>query len=192
MPWLPIYATEEDLKELLNRLSAEEELAFLVSNGQRKWKAVKALNYETDQRFCLWHVPSGRLPLLQLGKKDNGVVEDPWIGWTEERTGANSSSPYFGAGHPGIIWLNARANSRRIEGGIGLSSFEWIGNRYSRIGSAAPETTEKYWKRLGRLVKKEAARIPRSGSWDGPSEEIWALPHALRSIKSGTPRDNNP
>ena len=138
MPWLPLYATETDLKWLLEVLGENPELAFLVSAGEHRWIAVKKVEYSADCRICLWHIPSGPLPLLREKGQEIGVVGDPWKGWTEERAGAGTSNPYFGAGHVGMIWLNARAQGKHKKGGIGLSSFEWIGNRYSLLGRPAP------------------------------------------------------
>jgi hypothetical protein len=192
MPWLPIYATELDIQNLFAYLNDEEEVAFLVADGPGKWIAKKRGEYTGDIRYCIWHVPSGPLPLLRQNGQEQGLVNDPWQGWQEERTGADSTTPYFGAGHPGIIWLNARAGSKRKKNGIGLSSFEWIGNWYRVIGNAAPETTEKFWKRMGRQIKKGASRIPRAGAYDGPHPEIWALPDALTRIQDGAERDDNP
>ncbi len=192
MPWLPIYATEQDLQNVFAFLNEEDDVAFLVSDGPGRWIAKKQLDYGGDTRYCIWHVPSGPLPLLRQNGQGEGVIEDPWQGWKEERAGADPTNPYFGAGHPGIIWLNAHAVSKRKPNSIGLSSFEWIGNWYKVIGNAAPETTEKFWKRMGRRVKKGASRIPRFGSWDGENPEIWALSDALIKIKSGVERDDNP
>jgi len=192
MPWLPIYATEQDIQSIFEFLNNEEEIAFIVSDGPGKWIPKKQLQYEGDIRYCIWHVPSGPLPLIRQNDQEDGLIEDPWQGWKEERSGSDPKNPYFGAGHPGIIWLNARAVSKRNPNSIGLSSFEWIGNWYRIIGNAAPEATEKFWKRMGRRVKKGAIRIPRDGAWDGEKPEIWALPDAQIKIKSGIERDNNP
>jgi hypothetical protein len=192
MPWLPIYATEQDIHNIFVFLNGDEEVAFLVADGPGKWIAKKKHDYVGDARYCIWHVPSGPLPLVRPNGQEDGKIEDPWKGWKEERAGADPTRPYFGAGHPGVIWLNACAASKRKKNGIGLSSFEWIGNWYKVIGNVAQETTEKFWKRMGRSVKKGATRIPREGSWDGEHPEIWALPDALMKIKVGTERDENP
>lgn len=192
MPWLPLYATEEDLQNVFSWLSGEEELAFLLNDGPRSWRAHSRCRYTGDARYCLWHVAGGPLPLLGQRGSAPRIVGDPWNGWTEIRTGADPTTPYFGPGHPGIIWLNARARSKRKPNGVGLSSFEWIGNRYRTIGSAATPQTERLWKRLGRSIKKGARQIPREGPCDGPHPEIWALPGALAAIISGIQRDENP
>jgi hypothetical protein len=192
MPWLPLYASETDFKWLFSLLSADDEIAFIVSVGPKQWIAKAAIPFSGDARYCLWHVPSGPLPLLRDKGNDNGLILDPWKPWAEERTGADSSTPYFGAGHPGVIWLNARVKSKIKKDGIGMSSFEWIGNHYRLIGNPAHEATERYWKRLGRSIKKIATRIPREGMWDGGNAEIWALPDALLKIQNGAERNPNP
>ena len=100
--------------------------------------------------------------------------------------------PFFGAGHPGVIWWNVKTKSKSTDG-LGLSSFEWIGNRYRILGDAARPETEALWKSLRRLLRAwHAIRIPRSGAIDEPRPEIYALPSAYRRIKAGAARDPNP
>jgi hypothetical protein len=192
MPWIPIYADEEDFGMVLNFLNQCDEVAFIVSDGPRRWRATQTIPRMGAARICLWHVPSGPLPLLHPPpSKTVDFVEDPWIGWTELRT-VEGNCPYFGAGPTGIIWLDQRPRSKRVPEGIGLSSFGWIGNHYSIIGSRAPEVTERFWQRLRRWAKKNAIKVPRSGAVDGPNPEIWAFPSALTAFRSGRGRDNNP
>lgn len=80
MPWLPIYATDKDLQNIFSYLNDEEEVAFLVANGAGRWIARKSHDYIGDARYCIWHVPSGPLPLLRQGGKEDGLVEDPGKG----------------------------------------------------------------------------------------------------------------
>ena len=189
MPWLPLYANSDDFDEIREWLNSEESVGFLVSCGPKKWVAVNKLDAWTSPRIALWHIPSGPLPLLaEEPSAEDGEIADPWSAWTERRTGADPTTPYFGAGHPGVIWFNLHSSNGRI----GLSSFEWIGNHYQIIGSAANPDTEKWWRRLGRRIKRDAVRVPRSGPVDGGKPEIWALPSALSAIKAGAKRDSNP
>ena len=193
MPSLPMYAGPTDFESIRAWLNAEVEIAFLVSDGPGKWIAVSKIPSFTQERICLWHTPSGRLPLLGPTHHDpDGVVRNPWDGWTERRPGADPTTPYFGAGHPGIIWLNARPRGHTSPESIGLSSFEWIGNWYRLIGRSAPEVTSRWWQRLRRWIKRAAKRVPRTGRLDGPDPEIWALPEAYHLLLVGTPRDDNP
>jgi hypothetical protein len=191
MPWLPIYMNQSDLQALLTWLNDENDIAFIISDGHKKWKAVHTLEVLYNQRYCLWHSASGPLPLLRKIFPD-GKVQNPWKGWKEKLTGADSTCPYFGAGHPGVYWLNIKTTSNRDANTIGLSSFEWIGNRYRIIGNPAPTVTKKWWERLGRWVKKQAIQIPRKGYLNENEPEIWAMPGALEEIKSGRERDDNP
>lgn len=192
MPWLPIYAAVEDLRLLFDLLSQDEEIGFIISAGVGKWQAVATAPMPVGQsRTALWHVPSGALPLVRAGwNADPGRIENPWGGWKEAIAGADPTVPYFGAGHPGIVWLNSRPTGWEAE--IGLSSLEWSGNRYRTIGSPAHPDTERWWRRFGRSIRKHAVRIPRSGPPDGPEPEIWALPQAIDLIRSGASRDDNP
>jgi hypothetical protein len=113
MPWLPIYIDKIDLKMLIDWINAEKNIAFIEGNGPKKWKAVNSIERYEDKRHCLWHCESGPLPLLRKRLPD-GKILDPFKGWKERRTGADSSTPYFGAGHPGVYWLNARTEGINI------------------------------------------------------------------------------
>jgi hypothetical protein len=197
MPWLPIYADRTDFNSILEHLNLHEEIAFIVRSGsrfwRRRWRAVRSVERLTGPRICLWHIPSGPLPLLRGWRNtQRGTVLDPWRGWTGSHSLADRSSPYFGAGHPGIFWLNYQPESHWVSGGIGLSSFEWIGNRYASIRAPAAETTKRCWEDVRRWVRKQAVQIPRDGPVNGPGAEIWALPSALTAIRAGQPRDPNP
>ena len=193
MPWLPIYADSVDFEEVLGWLNTSEELAFIVTDGPGRWIAVPTIQAIESPRICLWHVPSGPLPLLHPQPSQAiGSISDPWAGWEELRAGADSSNPYFGAGHPGIIWLNVRPKSYRDPNAIGLSSFEWVGNHYSVIGRKADESTERLWRKMRRWAQKSAIKIPRSGALDGPNAEIFAFPSAIAAFKDGAQRTDNP
>jgi hypothetical protein len=191
MPWLPIYADAIDVETILNILNEDTEVAFIISDGPQRWKAVQQLTTLSDGRYCIWTHSAGPLPLLKPNHEPSELVADPWSGWTEIRAGSNPSHPYFGTGDPKIFWFNVRTVGRAA-GAIGLSSFEWIGNKYRNIGRAAPDVAEKWWQRLGRRIKKTGTRIPRKGALDGPKTEIWACPSAHAKFLSGTPRDDNP
>jgi hypothetical protein len=197
MPWIPIYVNEQDARVLVEWLNQAPEIAFIVSDAPQCWKAVSSIQTVTDGDACMWHVPSGPLPLLTGPRQDDPVeqVVSPWEGWRERRPGANGSQPYFGAGHPGVMWLNLRLVCRNIAekpGAIGMSSIQWIGNHYRLIGNAAKPETEKFWKRLRRFIASHSTRIPRGGPIDGPRPEIYAFESALEEIRNGRARARNP
>ena len=192
MPWLPIYADTNDFRVIHDWLSSKRELAYLVSDGPRRWRAVAAIENFATNKICIWHVPSGPLPLIHSDpNSDVAWVTDPWRGWQELRSGADSNQPYFGAGHPGILWLNHLPFSRRSERGIGLSSFEWIGNHYGVIGNKADPTTESFWRSMRRWTQKQTKKIPRVGALDGAPAEVFAFPSAYRAFENGVERDSN-
>jgi len=195
MPWLPLYIDRDDLAELVDWLNGEKVIAFILSDGPKRWRAFPELDRPPpDGRICLWHTESGPLPLLRSKVLHTllvprGKVRDPFEGWREQRTGADPTGPYFGAGHPGVYWFDVHTRSRHHERGIGLSGFEWIGNWYRPVGHPAPAVAMKWWQRLRRYVKKQAVRIPRDGPLDGPSPEIWVMPSAFASMRDGCGRD---
>ena len=193
MPWLPIYADSNDFEEILGWLNAAKELAFIVSDGPGRWIAVPTIEAIQNSRICLWHVPSGPLPLLHPHPSNEiDSISDPWAGWEELRVGAASSYPYFGPGHPGVFWLNVRPKSLRDPSAIGMSSFEWIGNHYWAIGQRADGSTKKFWQMMRRWAQKAAIKIPREGPLDGPRSEVFAFPSAVAAFNDGTRRAANP
>jgi len=187
MPWLPIYADEEDFQFILDWLNRNDEIAFIISGGAKQWRAVRTIPSFHSHRVCLWHVPSGPLPLHYSRYAKPGQVVDPWDGWTELRSGADNTNPYFGPSYPGVIWFN---NGRRPNT-ICLSSFEWAGNLHAKSGCPAPETTTKFWATLRNWTKKNAVRITRYGPLESPRPEIWAFRSALSAIRSGVNRQRN-
>jgi hypothetical protein len=187
MAWIPLYINKKDEMELLDLLNSEEQIAFLISDGRKKWKAVESISEFPNDRITIWHIESGKLPLLTESGNDEWI-ENPWNGWTEKRTGANPIIPYFGAGWPGVINLNIRTD---FDNEIGMSSFEWIGNHYSIIGISASELTKKFWSRLKRQIGKRTTKMSRA-DFDGAKNDIYTFKNALSEIKNGKERRHNP
>ncbi|SFI08142.1 hypothetical protein SAMN04515618_109168 [Collimonas sp. OK307] len=194
MPWLPIYCNECDQLEVLSYLNKNEEIAFIVSAGAGRWVAVKRIEVLEPSRYCLWHIPGGSLPLFRGAKEASGEISNPFDGWVEVKSGADTSLPYFGA-HPGVIWLNIRnmqTDKLSEMRTIGLSSFEWIGNHYRVIGIGATMQTEKFWKILRQWVKKQTSQVPRGGPRQPTPPEIWAFRGAFNMFENGAQGENNP
>ena len=208
MAWLPMYLLDKDVEFLNDWLNQEEEIAFLISDGPKRWIAKKehpiladvgtqlfgVQKYGAPFKFAvpnaaeyhLWHVPSGALPLLNGDIV--GWIENPWSGWTELRAGANFRIPYFGAGHPGAIHLEIHLPHGEE---IRMSNFGWIGNHYKSIGSGADRSTEKFWSTLRRMARNVATQIARSNAPNG-RKEVFAFPKAYEEIKNGRPCALNP
>lgn len=193
MPWLPLYLFGDDPEVLLAMLNDDPEVAFIVADGVGRWKAVDTLPVLAETRHAIWHVASGPLPLLAaINGGPDSEVADPWRGWTERRAGADPTTPYFGAGHPGIFWLNLKNHAQAAERTIGLSSFEWIGHRYAKIGKGVEPSTDKWWKRLAATIRRSSAKVPRGGPKGTFNPEIYALPGAVRAFAEGKDADDNP
>jgi len=189
LPWLPLYLSTNDLLMISEWLSNDTDISLITSIGRGKWKAVLDFDINSSGRYCLYHKGCGELPLLAKTVSDeNGIVPNPFNGWKELRAGANPNLPYFGAGTPSVFWFNVRLEE---DGVIGLSSFEWIGNHYSIIGTSAPKLAEKWWNKLKRWSKKNSVRIPRSGPIKDGKPEIWTFEYALKEIELGRSRAQN-
>ncbi|MFJ9534811.1 hypothetical protein [Herbaspirillum sp. NPDC101396] len=181
--------------ELVSYLNENEEVAFIVSAGPGKWIAVPRIETLKPGSYCLWHIPSGPLPLLKASTEEDGEIGNPFDAWTEIRPGTDTSVPYFGPGHPGVIWITIRStqtDTRSQIQTIGLSTFQWIGNHYRMIGIAPLDTTEKFWKTLSRWVKKQTRKVPRGGLSQSTRPEIWAFPEAFEMLNSGAEGAMNP
>jgi hypothetical protein len=187
MLWLPMYLFGDDWDLVIDRFNDDRSLAWLVNVGAGRWQAVSRLDRVPAPKVGLWHVPSGPLPLSVSGRGEpDEEIPDPWAGWQVEHGG----TPWFGPGHPGVYWLNARVPIAPEP--IAMSSIGWIGNHYRSIGSPAAPETERHWKALRRWAGRIAERIPRVGPIDGPGKEIFAFPSALAAIKAGRSRRSNP
>lgn len=182
MPSIAMYVLEEDVELLLATLA--DEMAFIVSDGDKRWKATSKPPTVLEPNMALWHVPSGPLPLLRSNREESpGEIADPWAGWEEERTGANPRTPYFGPGHPGVFRLGLRLDGRRPEEPCGLSSIEWIGNHYAGLGNAAQPETEKRWRKLRRDIAGVARKLPANFPRPPTPQPIWVFPKAAAAWK---------
>jgi hypothetical protein len=70
------------LRLVLAHLNADEEIAFLVSAGPDRWRAVEQVPNLEPGRTLLWHRPDGALPLLQPDGTET-LIPDPFAGWVE-------------------------------------------------------------------------------------------------------------
>ena len=179
------HADTQDFQLILEWLNNADELAFIISDGHERWKAVSSVPTLNKGKLALWHVPSGPLPLLHpRPSREISQVTDPWVGWKELRPGADPSRPFFGAGHPGIIWLNVHSEARLAQGVVGLSYFEWIGNHYRIIGHGADPSTESFWRALRQWVQKSTKKPPPEYPKPGFRGTVYIFPSALAVFKA--------
>lgn len=174
-----MYVEEPDLDVLLRWLNEDDEVAFIVANGPKRWVAKKRIdNLNTNSTQALWHIPFQWLPLI-VDFSTHRMIEDPWSGWEEIRQGADPREPYFGPGCAGIIWLDPKLNQTKIP----ISTFQWIGNYYG----GATEETERWWKRLRKRMTRELPKLPRTDD-SSRKPEVFTFPSALKAIEDGKPR----
>lgn len=212
---ISFYGDATDVAWLNDWLGQQEEIAWIVSAGRKRWRAVEQCDITQDGCYCIWHVPSGRLPLYPQHDPDGPPewIEDPWDGWVEpdwkppkayyavppesqeemRRNWAGrdepDAEPYFGAGHVGIIELKVRTEGEQ-PGEIGLSSVGWIATHYSRIGNKPADSTTAWFAKLERAIQGVAIKVTREGPLRSPRPEVWALPSALWKIETGAPRQS--
>ena len=48
MPWLPMYIDKLDLEMLINWLNEDINIAFIVADGSKRWKAVNYIERYED------------------------------------------------------------------------------------------------------------------------------------------------
>src|SRR5262245_13363260 len=130
MPSIPFYALESDLRTIVDHLGEDSEIAFIVEDGPRRWKAVERVPRVTPGHHALWHLPSGSLPLLEPSTQSSGDdtatsrISDPFAGWEERLPSANAAKPFFGS-HPGIIWMHVSERAVGASSVIPMSAFGW-------------------------------------------------------------------
>jgi hypothetical protein len=188
--WIGLYVEQMDVPLLLERLNEDPEIAFLLPEGPGRWRAVWRME-EPLGKTMLWHVPGGSLPLLEPSGQDR-VIEDPFAGWRELNPGRDHTVPYFGPGWPNTLLLELYPRGWRgllRTDVIPLSGLSWYG-RTSLKGP--PPSTRQWWSRFRGWIRRQATLVTRSGPWDGPHPDIWAMPGALQAIQTGVERDDWP
>lgn len=184
MPWLPFYCHPEDVSSLHALLG--DDLVFVLPDGRRSWRTSRSFVPADGSTTALWHTAAGQLNI------DGKIVEKPS---ETPVTGANTQIfdpshdpasgtkpvvPYFGAGDSGIIWLNLHYSGKEPGSSCGVSSFEWIGDRYP---NGAPRATKNRWAKLRRDMGKVAQKVPLGGFGSGSPAQMWAFPNAAMNLK---------
>jgi hypothetical protein len=188
--WIGFYVEDADVALLHERLNADPEIAFIIQDGVGRWRAVWQVDDLTGKTM-LWHVPGGALPLVMPDGQDI-LLSDPFAGWQERNPGMDASVPYFGAACPNTLLLELYVRGWRGKlrpDVIPLSGISW----YGAMPLSSPEaSTRQWWRRFRGWMRRRAVRVTRSGALDEPQGDVWAMPAALHSIRSGLERDAFP
>jgi hypothetical protein len=190
MPAILVYATAADFRLVLAHLDADEEIAFLVSAGSHRWRAVEQVPDLEPGRTLLWHRPGGALPLLQPDGTET-VISDPFAGWAERVSSNAGRVPFFGS-IPSIVTLDVPAFGAAEEERAPMSAFGWIGRRYQTAGRPAAAATVAWWRRLRRWIAGVGVAVHRAGMGRGRGSTVFALPEAQQQLAAGMPGDLNP
>ena len=166
-------------------------------NARQRWKAVRTVEGLKDGNHALWHIPAGPLPLLTEDGQESAIT-DAWAGWTEQRMGADPTTPYFGAGHHAHIrlelWTRHQPYSEEeqaslptlmsywqgVQAYLVTSTFQWTGGHYR----PPPRQTSRWWNRLKAWFARTATPLANR------RETFWAFPSALRKLKGGMAYDS--
>lgn len=218
MPYLPMYISGSDIQLVLKHLEEDSEVAFIVSEGPRRFRAQRTAAPLTNNEYLLWHVPTGPLPEFMGAKKPDRWIVDPFAGWEQTSALGPDGLPSVGAHQVTImqLWVRPTTNMTNVWHGelgpdqhfiprppdpngygppIGISSLCWTGNYWNILGAGALETTERWWQRFRRWTKKNARRVPSFGPLDqklSPLDGAYAFPQALAEIRRGRFRGVNP
>lgn len=196
MPWLPLYLLDSDINLFNDFLNKDEEVFFIDQVDRFKWKLVKELDIKKEgyyNKYRLWHLPSGPIPLINEGDLMNGKalpdrnalkdVLNPFEPWIGHPCGDLPGLPFFGDDEIKVFTLTIN-NPITENFEIPISAVEWLGNRYRQIGYGAELVTEKWWKKLRSFTKKNGVLIPRCNNPE-MRKEIYAFPEAWKEIKGG-------
>ncbi len=190
MPSLLFYCVQDDFPSLMKVIG--DDCAFIVSDGdETRWRAVSHFTPADGSKTALWHIPSGPPSIPQkVFLKPGGIpdampdrpIEDPWSGWTELRSRADMINrpdptiPIFSGNEGRIFWLHLNFTGKEPGSACGVSSFGWIGARFST------RVTSNRWAKLKRQIGKHAQKVPLGGYTSGSPSQIWAFPHATESL----------
>jgi hypothetical protein len=145
-----------------------------IDTGHRqRWRVVRPVGSLNDGWHSLWYIPAGPLRLLKADKAaPDGIIPDPWAGWTEERPACTPGRPDFGPASPAEIRLGLWVHKEKMMTsqfycGPGLRSRQW----------------RQWWRELEGWFGRSAAQLQDpKGTFT-----VWALPSALQRLKEGAP-----
>jgi hypothetical protein len=189
MPSILVYALESDLQTIVDYLNEDPDIAYVISDGPRRWRTVDRMAKLIAGHHALWHRPGEALPLVGASDAEpDRPILNPDAGWEERLPSAVPGQPFFGS-HPSVVWLHISTGQPGI---VPMSAVGWIGNRYRAIGQGATPATNKWWQRLQRWIKSQTVTVPRGNLQTSALKDVAAFPAALEQLKNGVPGELNP
>lgn len=189
MPAISIYGVESDASLILDLLNQDENIAFIVKDGDEgnrsRWKAVREIA-ELPSWQHIWFVSNTRLPLLWYEHRFLAFVEDPWHGWLEVMSSHDKATPYWGPClFPSIFKL---ASNYSIKNDcIQLSSVQWV-NEKGVVDESTEKEIRKWWRGFERKLAKISTKVSRV---PGGTPNAYCLPAAYELSLQGVTRNIN-
>jgi hypothetical protein len=184
MSCICLHIAKEDVEFIKQWLIKTNEIAFIVPTGNGMCVAKKDVESLEDGEHRLWHINSGNIISYHTYETPYEVLSpyEPWSYVSRDpKHYRDSKVPYLGGAPINIINFDLHTTGYDEEllkadpNVIGRSDFTWIGSRYE----PAPEPINKFWKKLGNFVRKNATKGHESGL------NIYQFPHAKELIEKG-------
>ena len=186
MPWIPLYLSGADYQRVIDIFNHDQEVCFVVGNGDEVWSAVDEISLTVEETYTIWHTPSGPFPSLSHGR-NLFLVEEKSADWVAKSVRGNPKQPMIWAGgQPGVVHLELQGRTADADAPIALSGLQWVGNRTNiQRGMPTSECTEVWWNTLRARLKKQATVVPFGGLNGIGRRDVYAFPQAIADMQAG-------
>lgn len=188
---MKLYLHEQDVPTLLAWLNSEN-VAYIMPDGEDRWKAVRTVEDLPDEHYLIWYLPAGPLSISQ--GESVRIIDDPWGGW--EAVGPNvyrgvvRHLPYHHNGLFAFMLFRGRDGEVIPPSYIGDSrpgqtrllstdEFDGVPKGYPR------KQTKRWWKRLRVWAARTGTRVRIKEPLEGPYPSGYAFPHAYDRLRKG-------
>jgi len=190
-----MHATKRDIGLVRDWINQSVDVAWIVKIAQSDctytWQAVAQVQTVEEQQYALWHTTAGPIN-IPSGKLDtaDGLVLDPFEGWTQTLDHANATAPWFGANLPGPYSFHFRELGKEQPDSLARSDLYWALDRFKSIGKPAHPEAKRWWQQFRRFIERSTNKMP----WPDPAGRFhtYVFPEALEQHRAGRHLDVNP
>jgi len=176
MPSVLIYALTPDLRTVVDHLNDDSDIAFIISDGPGRWRAVDHVTDLSAGQHALWLRAHGPLPLVPESPLDPvAPIADPMAGWNERASASSPGVPFFGS-DPSVVWLQVPQFSEQPK--VPMSAFGWMGDRYRTAGPPANPEATVWWRQLKQWIRTRTELVKRGGPTGVGPKDVAAFPEA--------------
>jgi hypothetical protein len=185
-----MYALAPELRTIVEYLNEDANVAFIVADGPRRWRAVERVGDLAPGHHAIWLRAHGPLPLVESpGVEPSATIADPMAGWDERVPASTPAMPFFGS-DPAVVWAHVPRFDEHTS--VPMTAFGWIGDRYRGIDHGASAAARQWWRRLQKWIRSRTEIVRRGGPDGTGPKDVAAFPDALARLQSGVPGDLNP